>query len=113
MLEFRLSLEYACYPVWIIIDGMEEDDHPVFDEINSDPELAKLLRALQNDYEALFINDTHTFEYVGFRTKEEQARFIEQARHVICMVKARFGGRYAIVDHISGQLADGGRKLWL
>ncbi|MEA4824343.1 MAG: hypothetical protein VB111_09560 [Clostridiaceae bacterium] len=101
MLEFRLLLEYGGYPVWINIDGMLEDRHPVYNEINSDPGLARLLDELQDEYNATFLDENNQFDMDAPVKPEVWESICEKENLAVRMIKARFGGRYAIVDDIS------------
>ncbi|MBO4676646.1 MAG: hypothetical protein J5633_03765, partial [Oscillospiraceae bacterium] len=69
-------LEYGCYPVWLYNENGLVIDTLLPEELRNDRELDAQFDDLQARYEALFINDEHVFDYVGFESEAEKAAFL-------------------------------------
>jgi hypothetical protein len=69
-------------------------------ELRDDRELDAKFTDLQERYEALFINDEHVFDYIGFRTEADKAAFLADWEKAVKELTEKAKGRYEIVDDI-------------
>ena len=97
----RLLLEYGCYPVWLCDEEGLVIDTCLPDELCNDTELYAKFTALQERYEALFVNNEMEFSYIGFEKKKEKTAFNADMLDAIHELKEKLGDKYEIVDDIS------------
>ncbi len=102
--RIRFLFEYGAYPVWLYDeeDGVIDTSLPKM--LASDVELDNKLYALQDRYNALFIDNEHEFSYVGFKSKAEWAQFIRDWQAVAKELRQKLRGQYPITDDASKQL---------
>ncbi len=98
--KLRLMLEYGCYPVWLYNEEGFVVDTLLPKELRNDHELDAKFTDLQERYEALFINNEHVFDYVGFRTEADKAAFLADWEKAVKELTEKAKGRYEIVDDI-------------
>ena len=98
--KLNLSLEYGCYPVWLLDEDDNIIDTLLPEELRNDHELDTKFADLQARYEATFINDGHVFEGIGFKTKEEEDAFRFDWQQVVEELIEKTKGNYVIVDDI-------------
>ncbi|MCD8200756.1 MAG: hypothetical protein LUD47_01610 [Clostridia bacterium] len=104
--KIRLLLEYGSFPVWICdADGLCLDtDLP--DEVKQNEELRQMFDDIQNRYDSQFINTSHEFAYIGFKSKEERFDFVKDCRVAIQKLKDGLNDEYEITDDISQDLTN-------
>ena len=100
--KLRLMLEYGCYPVWLYDEEGFVVDTLLPEELRNDRELDAKFDDLQARYEALFINDEHVFDYIGFKTEAEKAVFLADWQEAVKELTEKTKGKYEIVDDING-----------
>ena len=88
----RIMLEYRCYPVWLYDEEGNIVDTLLPEELRSDSELDSKFDDLQARYDALFINNAHEFDYVGFKTEAD--------KRAVSELRRKTQGRYEIIDEI-------------
>ena len=98
--KLRLLLEYGCYPVWLYDEEGFVEDTLLPEELRNDRELDAKFDDLQARYEALFINDEHVFDYIGFKTEAEKAEFLADLQDAVRELTEKAEGKYEIVDDI-------------
>ena len=98
--KLRLMLEYGCYPVWLYDEEGFVEDTLLPEELRNDRELDARFTDLQDRYDALFINDEHVFDYIGFKTEAEKAEFLADWQEAVKELKEKAKGKYEIVDDI-------------
>ena len=98
--KLRLLLEYGCYPVWLYDEDGFVINTLLPDELRNDRELDAKFTDLQDRYEALFINDEHVFDYLGFKTEAEKAAFLSDWQKAVKELTEKTKGKYEIVDDI-------------
>ena len=98
--KLRLMLEYGCYPVWLYNENGLVIDTLLPEELRNDRELDAKFDDLQARYEALFINDEHVFDYVGFESEAEKAAFLSDWQKAVNELTEKAKGKYEIVDDI-------------
>ena len=96
--RIRLLLDYGCYPVWLYDENNDIIDTLLPEELRSDVELDKKFDDLQARYEALFINKTHEFSYVGFQTKGERKAFWRDWDAASAELRKKICGKYPVFD---------------
>jgi hypothetical protein len=95
--KIRLMLEYHCYPVWLYDENDDVIDTLLPDELRSDFELDAKFDDLQERYDALFINNSHEFSYVGFKNDDERNKYMEDWKTAINELKTKINGKYSII----------------
>ena len=98
--KLRLMLEYGCYPVWLYDEEGFVEDTLLPEELRNDHSLDAMFIDLQNRYEALFINDEHVFDYIGFKTEAEKNAFLSDWQKAVNELTEKAKGKYEIVDDI-------------
>jgi len=98
--KLRLLLDYGCYPVWLYDEDDDLVDTLLPEELRNDRELDAKFDDLQARYEALFINDEHVFDYVGFASEEEKTAFFSDWEKAVKELTEKAKGKYEIVDDI-------------
>ena len=74
--KIRVVLDYGCYPVWLYDEDGDLIDTLLPEEIRSNVELDSKFDDLQSRYEALFINNSKEFSFVGFKNEYEKQKFL-------------------------------------
>ncbi len=96
----RIMLEYRCYPVWLY----DEDGHIVDtllpEELRDDSELDSKFDDLQARYDALFVDNAHEFDFVGFKNESDKEAFLRDWQIAIMDLRKKTQGRYVIIDEI-------------
>lgn len=98
--KLRLLLEYGCYPVWLYDEDGFIVNTLLPEELRNDRELDAKFDDLQARYEALFINDEHVFDYIGFKTEAEKNAFLSDWQKAVKELTEKAKGKYEIVDDI-------------
>jgi hypothetical protein len=98
--KIRLMLEYHCYPVWLYDENDDVIDTLLPEELRSDFELDAKFDDLQARYDALFIDNSHEFSYVGFKNDDERNKYMEDWKTTVNELKAKTNGKYSIVDDV-------------
>jgi hypothetical protein len=95
--KIRLILEYHCYPVWLYDENDDVIDTLLPDELRSDFELDAKFDDLQKRYDALFIDNSHEFSYVGFKNDDERNKYMEDWKTAVNELKTKINGKYSII----------------
>ena len=96
----RIMLEYRCYPVWLYDEEGNIVDTLLPEDLRSDIELDSKFDDLQARYDALFINNAHEFDYIGFKTEEDKRAFLKDWECAVSELRRKVQGRYEIIDEI-------------
>lgn len=99
--KIRVMLEYGCYPVWLYDEEDDLIDTLLPEEIRSNKELDCKFDDLQARYEALFINNSKEFSFVGFKTQEERDKFLVDWDAAVNELKVATKNRYEISNEIN------------
>ena len=98
--------DYKSLPIWYEDDSKKDfvysNDFP--DEEEIDKHLIDLADKLSNEYDSQYLDNEITFEYVGFKTIEDQNNFIKDSQEFEKIVYDKFGKNYRIVDEIKQYL---------
>ena len=98
--------DYKSLPIWYEDDSKKDfvysNDFLNGEEI--DKHLIDLADKLSNEYDSQYLDNEITFEYVGFKTIEDQNNFIKDSQEFEKIVYDRFGKNYRIVDEIKHYL---------
>lgn len=98
--------DYKSLPIWYEDDSKKDfvysNDFLNGEEI--DKHLIDLADKLSNEYDSQYLDNEITFEYVGFKTIEDQNNFIKDSQEFEKIVYDRFGKNYRIVDEIKQYL---------
>lgn len=95
--KIRLILEYHCYPVWLYDENDDVIDTLLPEELRSDFELDAKFDDLQERYDALFIDNSHEFSYVGFKNDDERNKYMEDWKTAVNELKTKINGKYSII----------------
>ncbi|MDO4394221.1 MAG: hypothetical protein Q4C80_07410 [Bacillota bacterium] len=98
--KIRVMLEYKCYPIWLYDEDENIVDTLLPDELRNDVELDSKFDDLQARYDALFIDDSSRFEYVGFESDAEKESFLHDWQQAVSELMQKSEGRYEIIDEI-------------
>jgi len=100
MKKVRFSLDYHCYPIWIVdeVGVLIQNGLPI--ELAQDEESVTLINGICEVYDSLFENSEYVFEYVGFESEENKRVFIDKLRKLIDLVKNKVGQKYIIENKI-------------
>lgn len=96
----RIMLEYRCYPVWLYDEEGNIVDTLLPEDLRSDIELDSKFDDLQARYDALFINNAHEFDYIGFKTEEDKRAFFKDWECAVSELRRKVQDRYEIIDEI-------------
>ncbi len=108
MISLRLLIEYGAYPLWIY----DEKDGGVIDTVlpdewADDVELSDMLDSIQEQYEALFINNEKEFSFVGFKNRESEAAFVKLVSEAVKRVIEKNNGKYVLRNDIDAKFFEG------
>ena len=98
--KIRVMLDYGCYPIWLYNEDGDLIDTLLPDELRENKELDLKFDNLQERYEALFINNSREFSFVGFKTEEEKKKFISDWKQAIHDLENATTGKYEIIDEL-------------
>lgn len=101
MKTLRISLEYRCYPVWILDEDGEIVDNDLPDDIRSNKELDEMFVKIQELFDSCYIDTPKEFAVQGFNSKEDEASFISMlttAEKILCQEAE---DRYLVENHVS------------
>lgn len=96
----RIMLEYHCYPVWLYDEAGNIVDTLLPEELRNDAELDFKFDDLQARYDALFVNNAHEFDYIGFKTETDKSDFLRDWQSAVSELRIKTQGRYVIIDEI-------------
>ncbi len=98
--KIRIMLDYGCYPVWLYDEDNDLIDTLLPEEVRSNTELDSKFDDLQARYEALFVNNSKEFSFVGFKSEDEKKKFLSDWKSAIQDLRLATKGRYEIHDEI-------------
>ncbi len=98
--KIRLLLEYRCFPVWLYDENGDIIDTMLPKELRSDTELNSKFDDIQTRYDALFIDNTYEFSFVGFKSVEERERFCSDWNAAYNELIAKLKGKYIIQNDV-------------
>lgn len=98
--KLRLMLEYGCYPVWLYNEKDHIVDTLLPEDLRSDTALDSKFDDLQARYESLYINNSHEFTYVGFKSEDEKQSFVNDWQSAVAELTEKTNGKYEIVNDI-------------
>ena len=96
----RLILDYRCYPVWLYDENGYIVDTLLPEELRGDSELDAKFDDLQARYDALFVDNAHEFDFVGFKSETEKSEFLMDWQNAVNELRKKTQGRYLIIDEI-------------
>ena len=98
--KIRVMLDYRCYPVWLYDETGDIIDTLLPEELRTDKELDKKFDDLQSRYDALFIDNSHEFAFIGFTSDEQKQSFLTDWDEAVSELVSKINGKYPIVDDI-------------
>ncbi len=101
--EIRLMLDYQCYPIWIYDENGDFIDNDLMEEIRKDDKLVAILEELQNEFDALYLNNQEEFKYIGFNSEIDKQRFEEMVYQVHNMLSNLLSEKYIVKNMVDVQ----------
>ncbi|MBQ3424531.1 MAG: hypothetical protein IJH38_04955 [Clostridia bacterium] len=98
--KIRVLLDYGAYPVWLYDENGDLIDTLLPLELRSDRNLDNRFDDLQQRYEALFINNTHEFTYIGFKSTEECQSYVNDWRAAVAELRAKVAPGVIVQDEL-------------
>ena len=99
--KIRLLLEYGCYPVWLYDENGDVIDTLLPEELRDDTELDSKFDDLQARYDALFIDNSHEFSFVGFKSESDRKMFCSDWNTAVSDFISKLNGKYIIQNDVS------------
>lgn len=101
--EVRLMLDYQCYPIWIYDENGEFVDNDLVEEIKKDEKIVTILEELQNQFDALYLNNQDEFKYIGFHSEIDKKRFEEMVYQVYNILSNLLSEKYIVKNMVDVQ----------
>lgn len=101
MNTLRISLEYNCYPVWIIDSDGDVIDNDLPTEIRCNRELDDLFVKIQELYDSCFIDTSKEFTAKGFNSDKDKASFLTLVKAAEEILRREAEGKYLVESHIN------------
>lgn len=99
--KIRLLLEYGCYPVWLYDENGDVIDTLLPEELRNDSGLDSKFDDIQARYDALFIDNTHEFTFIGFKSTTDRESFCSDWNSAVNELIAKLNGKYDIQNDVS------------
>lgn len=96
----RLLLEYGQEPLWWYDDNGGVIDVGLIPEWEGDKGLADLMYQLSDEYDALFVNNSQEFSYIGFKDEQHQHSFFALADLFATKVFEKNSGEYKLINNL-------------
>jgi hypothetical protein len=100
MNTLRISLEYNCYPVWIIDSGGDVIDNDPPNDIRNIRELDDLFLKIQEMFDSCFVDTPKEFTPQGFKFEEEKASFLELVDSADTWLRKEAEGKYFVKNRV-------------
>lgn len=101
MYKLVLSLEWRCHPVFVYdtenggcVDNDLPSDFPDRERMNT------ILWAIQDKYDALFIDTPTQFSFAGFRDRKEAEAFNDEVDAAVNLLIELNAGKYPVENRI-------------
>lgn len=101
MNTLRISLEYSCYPVWIIDSHGDVIDNDLPPEIRRNQDLDDMFVKIQGMFDSCFVDTPKEFTAKGFRSNEDKALLLALVQSAEEMLRHEAGDVYLVENHIN------------
>jgi hypothetical protein len=101
MTTLRISLEYNCYPVWIIGSDGDIIDNDLPEDIRNIKGLDDLFLKIQDMFDSCFVDTPKEFTPQGFSSEKEKAAFLELVKEADAWLRKEAGGTYIVENHVN------------
>ena len=101
MNTLRITLEYNCYPVWILDSDGNIIDNDLPADIRANQELDDLFVKIQTLFDACFIDTAKEFTACGFNTDDEKASFLKLVEEADKWLRQEADGKYLVENHVN------------
>lgn len=98
--KIRLLFDYGCYPVWLYDENNDVIDTLLPEELRSDIELDSRFDDLQARYDALFIDNSCEFSFIGFKSEPEREKFCSDWKDTVNELIMKLNGKYPIQNDV-------------
>lgn len=101
MKKIKVQLEYRCFPIWLYDenDNLIDNDFPA--SLIGDPEIDPIFVQLQEQFDALYLDDGCEFRYIGFADDMEKQRFKVEFSHAMKRLLKKTTGLYSIENGVN------------
>jgi len=96
MKKIRVSIEYGCDLLWLYDEGGRLIRNGFPTELKNHAELVALNYDILEIYHGLFVNNSVTFEYIGFQSEKEKQDFLSKVYRFIEVLKKEADSNYQI-----------------
>ena len=96
MKTIKIQLEYKCFPVWIYKDNGCVDDTIMPPELANDAELQSRFDAIQDRFDATYIDNEIEFANKGFGSDEAESQFYRDLNEAVDELEAKCAGIYTV-----------------
>ena len=100
MKKIKFMYEYKCFPLWLYDNKDELIGCELPEELKTDINLKRLLESLQDEYDALFIDNEIEFDFVGFKNTTDRQSFIDKTTEAISILRDKLDKLYIITISI-------------
>ena len=94
MKKIRLSLEYKCFPIWLLNENGDIIDNNSPEELKSNDILYNKLVSMQEKYNSLFLDDGIEFKYIGFSNVQDEEAFMAEVEIIYSEMKEKLQHKY-------------------
>ena len=101
MNTLKISLEYNCYPVWIIDSDGDVIDNDLPAEIRCNQELDNLFVKIQEMFDSCFIDTPKEFTAMGFASDEDRRSFLALVKAAEESLRREAEGRYLVENRVN------------
>lgn len=101
MNTLRISLEYNCYPVWIIDSDGDIIDNDLPEELRCNQELDNMFVKIQEVFDSCFINTSKEFTAKGFDSDKDRAMLLALVKDAEALLRHEASDKYSVENHVN------------
>lgn len=96
MKTIKIDFEYKSFPVWIYDENGNLITNDLPDYLIGNELIDPVFMKLQQDYDALYLDNDKEFKYNGFSNPAEEKKFNDRVKAAISKLKKLLTDSYAI-----------------
>lgn len=100
MYKIKLKLEYKCFPMWIYDENNILINNDIVDGLSTNKSIDSLLTSIQDEFDALFVDNGTEFYFDGFKNNNDKSNFVNKVQEVYTQIKNEVGKDYIIENLI-------------
>ena len=101
MKKLKMKLDYKCFPIWIYDENNYLIANDLPNKLINDLEIDTLCVKLQEDFDALYLDNNIEFKYIGFENEANKAQFASSINNIESILHKKVGSDYEIINEIS------------